>query len=378
MYLNETGVVDGITKYLTGKATRELDEFHHRTLLTNTPSKKQRLIEDIEDSITSCDKHLSKSTDPMKINHLKAHQMELKMILNKVKNIHFDYAPIDHDMNTESSDMSAGLSAVPSGTLFAKNYAAGGKVQSSFEAPVAIAGTPHEPSLPLDSLSGKELITVKQAADDNALDKMYDSLKQRANIVASNADRDKMMAEARVKMIDAEKLIKSAKSFTNAERPKLVSSLHKFIDQMKSIEEKLSAANPDQTKSQLEARKLTEAVFGNRKFNRYKKDFATNLVHNKIAGMALEGGFEAQKLKWYNLCNGISCNADKEKFLKDSQKAIDTIGSVSQETEYVDDPDNNAKKADAVDKDHIKASIIEQIGYIEGLQKIAREKIFEV
>jgi hypothetical protein len=385
--LNETGFMSSIKKTLTGRDINELDEFHHKIMLANTPTKKQRLIDEVQSSITKTEKHIkSQSITSSDINALKSHLNELNTILNKAKAIHFEYQPLDHNYQESAmnEDMSAGLTPVPVGNTFIKNYnmPVSGNTVANYKAgnltvskSSAISGTPHEPEQPLDSLSGKILKNVRQAAEDNALDKVMSSLNDRASKINTDTQKFELQKEVRDKMIEAENLIRSSTSFTNSERPKLLSNLHTFIDQLRSIDEKLSASYPDKTKETMgESKPLVEAMFGKRKYNLYKKNFATTELHDVVGGMALEGGLEVQKVQWYNRFVKLENNVEIDVFINDIQKAIDVLGSVHQEVAEVDQPNNNSEKVDVQQKDEIRLKTLEQIRYLSGLQEEAKKK----
>jgi hypothetical protein len=224
-------------------------------------------------------------------------------------------------------------------------------------------------------LSGKILKTVKQAMEDNALDKMSNSLAQRASNVQTDTQKEELQKEVRNKMIEAESLIRSATSFTNSERPKLLTSIHTFIDQMRSIESKLGAAQPDQIRDMLHGGKVfTESMFGGRKYNLYKKSFATTELHDVIGGMALEGGLDVQRVAWYNRFSKIETAAEASAFIGDATKAIDIMGTVHQEVSEVDKPNNNSEKVDAKQRETVKTETLKQINYLESLCADLRKK----
>jgi hypothetical protein len=384
--LNETGFVSSIKKTLNGRDIDELDEFHHKIMLANTPTKKQRLIDEVQSSIQTTEKHI---TNPKftssEVSSLKSHLTELNIVLSKAKNIHFDYQPLDNNYQESvmTEDMSSGLTPVSAATVYVRNYNMPVSNQTvanynTVAKPPVSMGSPHEPELPLDSLTGKVIKSVKQAAEDNALDKVAVSLSQRASKVNTDTEKDELQKEVRDKMIEAENLIRSATSFTNSERPKLLSNLHTFIDKLRTTDEKLSVSQPDATRKTITENVLVEAMFGKRKYNLYKKEFATTELHDVVGGMALEGGLEVQKVVWYNKFNKISTAAEADVFVNDAQKCIDILGTVHQEVTEVDRPTNNSEKADATQRDEIREKTLNQIRYMSGLVEEAKKKRLEL
>lgn len=363
--LAEGGPLSWIREKFTGMDASRLDELYHDYAMVNTPGKKHELLGKVQKYVDLAVSKSKGNPDPL----LKEYIAELKKLQGKVRNMDFDYS-------SNESALLEGLGGLPAGTLYVRNYAAGGSAAGLTVPKPVIAGDPREVEVPLDSLSGKQIISVMDAVKDNAVDKLLRSFKDRAEAAGDNATRDALRAEARDKMLDAERIIRSAKTFANSERPRLVSTLHRFIDEMKAIEEKLSATDPDAIKrTMVEALAfLEEDFFGGRKYMLHKKDFAESELHNVIGNMALEGGLDAQRVKWFNRLQALTSAAERTVFVADVQKAIDTLGVVRDEANRVTTPQDSAGNADASEQRCIQDGLEEQIAYLQGLVAEANSK----